>query len=254
MSLSQQLASLRQFANEKQQNAREAATTFKKFQLELIRNGHKLNTAQDLQAAMEGLEIGAQIAINTRDLQMFDRVITQLKQYYLMENIGKLSKQRQHLMGLYLMYLLTENRLGDFHVEIELLSFADLDSEFIKFPMEIEQSMMEGSYQKIIDAKSKPPNKTYTILLNKLSETVRSEISKSLQAVHSKMPLKDALGMLSLNDVDTLKQHIKSNDLNWSIDGQTLHFTPQEQQSQQLEAAETARDMLEFTSNIETIV
>merc|ERR1712154_304911 len=137
---------------------------------------------------------GAQIALSTRNLEMFDRTFIQLKQYYLIETVAKASKQRQHLMGLYLMYLLTENRLGDFHVEIELLSFDDLEDKYIKFPMTIEQLMMEGSYGEIIKLKSDQPNKTYSALMN--------EIAASLECVHDDIPLKDALQKLSLNNAD----------------------------------------------------
>merc|ERR1712154_557088 len=220
------------------------------FQLELIRTGHKLKSPQDLKAAMEGLEIGAQIAINIRDLMMFDRIMIQLKQYYLISDIGKLSQCRQHLTGLYLMYLLTENRFGDFHVEIELLSFEDLDNKFIKFPMMIEQFMMEGSYGKIIEAKNNLPDKTYNALLSKLEGTVKKEISLSLQAVHDEIPLKDGLEMLSLRDVKALQQFVQQNELKWTVDGKLIHFAPTEQKQQGIDAVTTAQDMLQFTSNI----
>lgn len=187
---------------------------------------------------------------------MFDRTFIQLKQYYLIETVAKASKQRHHLMGLYLMYLLTENRLGDFHVEIELLSFDDLEDKYIKFPMTIEQLMMEGSYGEIIKLKSDQPNKTYSALMNKMEETVRNEIAASLECVHDEIPLKDALQKLNLNNADTLKQYAKTNDLKWTVDEKTntLHFAPTEVKAQKIDAAVSARDMLEFTSNIETIV
>lgn len=254
MSLQSQLEALQKLANSKQQDQKEAVTTFKKFQLNLIRNGHRLNSEQDLKTAMNGLEIGAQIAINIADLNMFDRVICQLKQYYLVKNIAKLSKKRQHLMGLYLMYLLTENRLGDFHVEIELLSFDDLENKFIKYPINIEQFMMEGSYEKIKKLKNELPDKTYLALTNKLEETVRNEIGASLQAVHNKINLGDALKMLSINDKNTLSQYIKTQKLEWRIDGDILHFSSQKQKQQTIDAVTTIQDMLQFTSNIETIV
>ena len=51
MSLANQLQALQKLTNAKQQNVKEATIAFKKFQLELIRNGHKLNKPQDLKAA-----------------------------------------------------------------------------------------------------------------------------------------------------------------------------------------------------------
>eukprot|EP01084_Bolivina_argentea_P127150 224937_1 len=233
MSLSSHLQALKKIVNQSQQNQKEARNTFKKFQIKLIKVGHKLTNLNDLKVAMEGLEVGARIAMNMNDVEMFDRVIIQLKQYYLIDKLSSCSSSRSILMGLYLMYLLTKNRLGDFHVEIELLSFDDLENKFIKFPMNIEQFMMEGSYQKIIAAKNNVPDKTYDLFLSYLEKTVRNEISKSLQSVHDKIPLKDALKMLSLNSVDDLKQYIKNEKHNWAVNvnSQTLQSAPTEEKA-----------------------
>ena len=51
MSFAKQLEELQKVANVKQQNPKEATSAFKKFQLELIRHGHKQNSPQDLKAA-----------------------------------------------------------------------------------------------------------------------------------------------------------------------------------------------------------
>ena len=187
---------------------------------------------------------------------MFDRTFIQLKQYYLIESVAKASGQREHLMGLYLMYLLIENRLGDFHVEIELLSFEDLESKFIKFPMKIEQLMMEGSYGEFSKCKKDQPHKAYSALMNKLEETVRNEIAASLECVHDDIPLQDALQKLNINNADNLKQYAKTNGRKWTVNEKTntLHFAPTVVKAQSIDAAVSARDMLEFTSNIETIV
>ena len=205
---------------------------------------------------VKGLELGAQVALSTRNLDMFDRTIIQLKQYYLIEDVAKASKDRQHLTGLYLMYLLIENRLGDFHVELELLSFADLESEFIRYPMTIEQLMMEGSYGEIIQKRKEMPKKTYGALMDKLDETVRNEIAASLECVHDAIPLKDALNKLNVNNADNLRQYAKTTERKWTVNEKTgtLHFAPTEVKAQTIDAAVSARDMLEFTSNIETIV
>jgi len=256
MALHQMLSAIQKITNQRDYSSKDATSAFRKFQLELIRTGHKLTEPADLKAAMEGLELGAQIALSTNNLEMFDRTVIQLKQYYLIEAVARTSTQREHLMGLYLMYLLTESRLGDFHVEIELLSFADLESKFIKYPLTVEQLMMEGSYGQIIQSKAEQPNKTYSALMNKLEETVRDEIAASLECVHDDIPLDDALRKLSFQNAENLMHYAKTNGLKWTVDEKTntLHFKPTEVKAQTIDAVVCARDMLEFTRNIETIV
>lgn len=56
---------------------------------------------------------------------------------------------RQHVVGLYLMHLLVENRLAEFHSEVELLAPGDRESTFIAFPLQLETFLMEGNYTKV---------------------------------------------------------------------------------------------------------
>ncbi|ETO05425.1 hypothetical protein RFI_31972 [Reticulomyxa filosa] len=94
---------------------------------------------------LEGLECGAIVAISNKNLELFERVLQQLKQFYsskflfyfilftLYFKVGKIciflkqSTKRQYLQGLYLMFLLVKNKQEAFHTEIELLEFEDLD-------------------------------------------------------------------------------------------------------------------------------
>ena len=54
---------------------------------------------------------------------------------------------------LYLLYLLSFIKISEYHTEIELIPFDQLDSIFIKVPMNLEQYFVEGSYNKILQTK-----------------------------------------------------------------------------------------------------
>lgn len=60
------------------------------------------------------------------------------------------SPLKYHLLGLNLLCLLAQNRVAEFHTELELLSPQDIQSNvFIHYPVSLEQYLMEGCYNKV---------------------------------------------------------------------------------------------------------
>jgi len=55
-------------------------------------------------------------------------------------------------MGLNLLRLLVQNRIAEFHTELGLLSSATLENPCIKHAVELEQSFMEGAYNRVLSA------------------------------------------------------------------------------------------------------
>ena len=61
------------------------------------------------------------------------------------------SSLKYELLGLNLLWLLTQNRVAEFHTELELLSPKDIQNNvFIHYPVSVEQYLMEGCYNKVI--------------------------------------------------------------------------------------------------------
>ena len=62
------------------------------------------------------------------------------------------SSLKYELLGLNLLWLLTQNRVAEFHTELELLSPKDIQNNvFIHYPVSLEQYLMEGCYNKVIN-------------------------------------------------------------------------------------------------------
>jgi 26S proteasome regulatory subunit N12 len=58
---------------------------------------------------------------------------------------------KYELLGLNLLWLLTQNRVAEFHTELELLSPNDIQKNvFIRYPVCLEQYLMEGCYNKVL--------------------------------------------------------------------------------------------------------
>lgn len=64
------------------------------------------------------------------------------------------SANKYQLLGLNLIFLLSQNRVAEFHTELELLPQEIIQSnEYIRHPLILEQHLMEGNYNKIFAAK-----------------------------------------------------------------------------------------------------
>ena len=83
------------------------------------------------------------------------------------------------LLGLNLLCLLSQNRLSDFHTELELLP-PDilLGNPYIENPVQLEQFIMEGKYNKVIDTRYNVPAESYKFFIDVLLVTIRDEIGK----------------------------------------------------------------------------
>ena len=83
------------------------------------------------------------------------------------------SPQEHPILGLNLLRLLVQNRIAEFHTELELLSSAAMENPCIKHAVELEQSFMEGAYNRVLSARQTVPHETYVYFMDLLAKTVR---------------------------------------------------------------------------------
>lgn len=76
------------------------------------------------------------------------------------------------IVGLLLIHLLASDRVGDFHVALHLLPNSVLEHRFIKYPVELERSVMEGNYAKVLSA-NRPHE--FTAHIGALNEAVSAK-------------------------------------------------------------------------------
>lgn len=83
------------------------------------------------------------------------------------------SSDEYPILGLNLVRLLAENRIAEFHTELELLPLKALDHPCIKYAVELEKSFMEGTYNQLFNARQAVPHETYVCFMDLLAETIR---------------------------------------------------------------------------------
>lgn len=154
---------------------------------------------KELLITREILEIGAQWSIRSKNIPSFERYIKQLKVYYTDYKDYIPKSQRQYtLIGLNLLRLLSQNKISEFHTELETIDPNELEQNiYVKHPIQIEQCLMEGSYNKVWNSRANVPAEEYLFFIDILMGTIRNEIASCSEKAYTKLPLADAATLLS---------------------------------------------------------
>ncbi|CAN1254526.1 26S proteasome non-ATPase regulatory subunit 8 homolog A [Linum perenne] len=134
------------------------------------------NAVQELTIARDIYEHAVLLSVKMEDQDAFERDFFQLKPYYT-DARSRLppSPQEHMILGLNLLRLLVQNRIAEFHTELELLPSNSLEDPCIKHAVELEQSFMEGAYNRVLSAKQTVPNKSYDYFMDVLAKTEQLE-------------------------------------------------------------------------------
>jgi len=158
--------------------------------------------------ARETLEIGALTSILTHDVPAFERYVTQLKTYYVdYQTFLPKSTRTQAVQGLYLLHLLSVDRIGEFHTELEVIPVADHEAEHIRTAIEFERHMMDGNYAILTQNVKRP--QYFSFFMDQLMETVRSKVATAMEKSYSEFSAKEAAKMLMLSSVADLAEFAK---------------------------------------------
>ena len=116
------------------------------------------SSAEHLALARETLELGAFVSIRLRDTDAFTRYFQQLQPFYALPAQRSHSRKQSNeskVTGLYLLLLLSQGDYAGFHTLLEGLESSEEGKEavekdeFVRYPVRLEQALMEGSYDKV---------------------------------------------------------------------------------------------------------
>jgi len=226
-SLVKQLAPVVLFDNVDLKQSQSLLTQLKigltKFQLLPPFTAEPNKAKHQLLIAREALEAGAFLSIKSKDIPAFERHVAQLKTYYTdYAHLLPASERQYPITGLYLLALLAQNRIGDFHTELELIPLPQQQNPYIKYAVTLEQRLMEGSYNKILNARESVPHPAMSVFIDLLSGSVRDKLSECAEKAYESFPVTDALTMLTFKGSDQLDEYAKKRGWEITKDGVIL--------------------------------
>uniref|UniRef100_A0A0A9EQQ7 26S proteasome non-ATPase regulatory subunit 8 n=1 Tax=Arundo donax TaxID=35708 RepID=A0A0A9EQQ7_ARUDO len=132
------------------------------------------NAVTEMKIARAVYEHAVVLSMKIKDQDAFERNLCQLKAFYI-DTCGMIppSPDEYPFLGLNLLWLLAENKIAEFHTDLELLPLEALDHPCIRYVLKLEQSFMEGTYNRLFNARQAVPHETYVYFMDHLTETVR---------------------------------------------------------------------------------
>jgi 26S proteasome regulatory subunit N12 len=218
---------------------------------------------QLISLAREVLEFGAIASIRQTDADAFTRYYQQLQPFYDLErhastpgesagNVDFSTSQRSKITGLYLLLLLSSGNSTNFHTVLEgLVEEASLngksveDDPYIKYPVELERNLMEGSYDKVWrETKSeRVPSEDFGLFSNVLVGTIRSEIADCSEKAYPSLPIFNAKNLLFLESEGAVIEFAQQRG--WILRDGRIHFPVEPEQ-----AARSEKDILVASSTV----
>jgi len=191
------------------------------------------------------------------EIPAFERYVAQLKIFYSDCAAVLPASQRQYpILGLNLLRLLAQNRIAEFHTELELIPTELQHSNvYIKYPAQLEQHIMEGSYNKVLSAKQEGVfQKEGMYFMDMLVDTVREEIADCSEKAYATINASDLQGLLMFASPQELADFAEQRG--WSIDGSTVTFSKMEDEApaQKLPSTQLIQDTLAYAKELERIV
>jgi 26S proteasome regulatory subunit N12 len=181
---------------------------------------------QEIALAREALELGVLVSCRRKDLRSMECYHSQLQVYYQdMSDASVHESERRHLLiGLNLMRLLVCSGVSQFHTELESIPKSEYSNIFIKFPIQLERFLMEGSYHKLLHARGQVPSNEYLPVVEMLEDTVRKEVSKCIPKCYPRLSVESARKMLMLQSSADVLEIGKQNAWPLSGDENTFNF------------------------------
>ncbi|CAG0899451.1 unnamed protein product [Cyprideis torosa] len=214
------------------------------------------SSKQVLLIARDILEIGALWSVSMKDIPSFERYMAQLKSYYMDYSQLTESTYKYQLLGLNLLCLLSQNRVSEFHTELELLPPTEVKGNvYIRHPVSMEQYLMEGNYNKLFMTKGNVPAASYAFFVDILLETGRQEIALCMEKAYESIDITEAVSMLFLKGVPEVSEFASRRG--WKVEmrnGRKIFKFIEKKDQDLVLADELACTAIDYARELEKIV
>ncbi|KAK1274805.1 26S proteasome non-ATPase regulatory subunit RPN12A [Acorus gramineus] len=215
------------------------------------------NAVQELMIARDIYEHAVVLSVKAEDQDAFERDFFQLKPYYTdICGIIPPSPQEYPILGLNLLRLLVQNRIAEFHTELELLPSSALENSCIKHAVELEQSFMEGAYNRVLSARQSVPHETYVYFMDLLAKTVRDEIAGCSEKAYEYLSIADAKQILMFSSIKELSDYIAEEHPKWKITNGCVFFQEAKDSApcKEIPSLQLINQTLSYAKELERIV
>lgn len=219
-------------------------------------NNETPNAEAERVVARTMYEYAVILAVRENDQYAFQRYVSSLRPYY--SGYGPAvseSELKNEIIGLNLLFLIVENRMADFHSELELLTDAQRSQPAVEFCSKLDRLLMVGSYDQVLSAATHPPCESFSFLLLKLAITVRTNIGECAAAAYKTLSVSAASDILMFSTKEETLQFIAENYPHWVVNGNTIDLcSVRTNKSEEIPSQKIISQTLKYASELERIV
>lgn len=159
----------------------------------------------DVKSLIKLLEKSALSASDAGDIAQFTKSYLQLRPLY---NSSSSATAKSHtIIALHLLILLSESNISQFHSELESLPLESLESPEVDWVRNVEQGIMEGSYQEVRKLLSHSPSEHFSRWGTLMTESIRSAIADCSESAYESLPLVNLTTLLLLKNVKETERY-----------------------------------------------
>ena len=218
----------------------------------------------EFELAREVNELEMELSCLSKNERAFELSYLQVKPFYfdyIKRILPKQSEKYHYYVGLYLLFLLSNNRTTDFSTELELLDIRDKTNPYIKVSIDIEQCIVEGNYSHLAGLKNSN-DENYNYYLNKFDDTIRFQIARSMEKSYDNLNCNAAMQLLMIKNEGDLNEFIRQQNENpredreilWKREGNKIKFIPLNENKASIPAYRIFNDSLLLGIETERIV
>ncbi|KPI90845.1 putative proteasome regulatory non-ATP-ase subunit [Leptomonas seymouri] len=214
--------------------------------------------SEELSLARDYLELGVLTTAHQKDLVSFEVYFSQLQVYYSDIGDDELPESPQFLMllGLNLIRLLVCSRIAEFHSEMEKIPFsAHGGNVYIRFAVELERYLMEGSYNKLLTSRKKVPANEYLPVVEMLEQTVRDEVANCIPQSYTQLSIPAAQRILMVDTPDKVREIGERRK--WTLSDDKRHFVfvrAEDTLKKEIPFQEMIEQHIQFVADLQNIV
>ncbi|KAI1007717.1 hypothetical protein K3495_g511 [Podosphaera aphanis] len=186
--------------------------------------------------ALEVFEHGALLSIRAKDPLAFTRYVHQLRPFYDLppERFPSTCREKNKIIGLYLLLLLTQGDYAGFHTELEALELKRTTHDpveadrFLGYPIKLERWLMEGTYDLVWKAMAsrEVPSEEYSVFSEILISQIRTEIANNSEQAYPFLPVSSTKDLLFLDSEGSVVAFAQSRG--WLVRDARIYFPIQD--------------------------
>lgn len=196
------------------------------------------------------LEFDALYSIRTKNLEEFERVMSQLKCYYFRPSDLPISTRMPLLISIHLVHTLALKRLVDFNIELQLAREAIGPNEFLDYASDLHQSVIENSSSRLFKLENKPPSQDFNQFTADLLNGARNNHADSIQKAYNTLTISELATILNFQTKDEARLFIQKREWEISEDGETICFNHRNGGNKSIEPKDMLSRSVDLSLNI----